>query len=151
MPRTLKALSLTSDRPCVVSFAGKTARVIVFVSAAARFSVDVKGMTVGQAAKQITTNCVGVTAHATREAAGMQISHLRPFEEVPLKAGVETIFNLKAPSGVVPSDKPPRYAILIDPNDPEDLFAEYVEHMVPRSTKCRRPKKETETADQTAS
>ena len=30
MARTLKALSLTSDLPCKFSFAGKTARVMVF-------------------------------------------------------------------------------------------------------------------------
>ncbi len=150
MARTLKALSLTSDRPCAVSFAGKTARVIVFVSAAGRFSVDVKGMTIGQAARQITTNCVGVTAQATREAAGMQIQHLRAFKDVPLKPGIEAILNLKAPSNSNPSNEPPRVLILIDPNDPDDLFSEYVEHMVPRS-KCRRPKQEKETAEQTAS
>lgn len=150
MPRTLKALSITSDRPCAVSFAGKTARVIVFVSAAGRFSVDVKGMTVGQAAQQITTNCVGVTAHATRETSGMQISHLRAFKDVPLKPGVEAVLNLKAPSDPAASDEAPRVLILIDPNDPDDLFSEYVEHMVPRS-KCRRPKTKKETAEQTAS
>ena len=149
MARTLKALSLTTDRPCAVSFAGKTARVIVFVSAAGRFSVDVKGMTIGQAARQITANCVGVTAQATREAGGMQIQHLRPFKDVPLKPGVEAILNLKAPSAA-PSDEAPRVLILIDPNDPDDLFSEYVEHMVPRS-KCRRPKQEKKTAEQTAS
>ncbi len=150
MPRTLKALSITADRPCVVSFAGKTARVIVFVSSAGRFSVDVKGMTVGQAAKQITANCVGVTAEATREASGMQVSHLRAFKDVPLKPDVETILNLKAPSDSVPSNEPPRVLILIDPNDPDDLFSEYVEHMVPRSKWARR-KKPTETVDSMAS
>jgi hypothetical protein len=112
--------------------------------------VDVKGMTVGQAAQQITTNCVGVTAHATREASGMQISHLRAFKDIPLKPGVEAILNLKAPSDRAASDEAPVVLILIDPNDPDDLFSEYVEHMVPRSKWARR-NKATETAESTAS
>lgn len=143
MARTLKALYLKSDRPCTFSFAGKTARVMVFLIGGTRISVDVKGMTVAQAAAQIRQYCTGVYAHADEAAGGMAVAHLKAVKDLELKPGEERILNLKAPSSEMPSTEPRQIAILVDPNDPDDFFSYLVEYMVPRAKWATKPEKET--------